>query len=243
MAKILVIGESCRDIFVYCNATRLCPDVPVPVLNVVSQKDNPGMAYNVYRNICQLEPADILTNLDWRDVTKTRYVDIKSNQHFVRVDSPIHIVRPDVSTFPLDKYDLIAISDYNKGYLMESDIDYICHNHQNVFLDTKKPVSPAFASRAKYIKINDYEYQNSKPYLTPELEDKIIHTVGENGCNFRGKNFGVMASEVKDASGAGDTFFAALVVKYLQTSDIEQSIYFANEKASEVVRHKGVTTL
>ena len=29
---ILVIGESCRDVFIYCDANRLCPDVPVPVL-------------------------------------------------------------------------------------------------------------------------------------------------------------------------------------------------------------------
>ena len=31
MKSILVIGESSRDVFVYCDALRLCPDVPVPV--------------------------------------------------------------------------------------------------------------------------------------------------------------------------------------------------------------------
>jgi len=241
MAKILIIGESCRDIFVYCRATRLCPDVPVPVLNVIYQKDNPGMAYNVYRNICQLEQAHIVTNPDWRDLTKTRYVDEKSNQHFVRVDSPNHINRLDVSSLRFD-YDLIAISDYNKGFLTEDDIDFICSNHPNVFLDTKKPVKD-FAQKAKIIKINDYEYQNSKPFLTPLLENKIIHTIGADGCNYDGKNFAVTPSEVKDASGAGDTFFAALVCDFLRHKDIYKAIAFANEKASDVVRHKGVTTL
>ena len=51
MSKILVIGDSCRDVFVYCESDRLCPDVPVPVLNIIDQKDNPGMAKNVQRNI------------------------------------------------------------------------------------------------------------------------------------------------------------------------------------------------
>ena len=37
MKKILVIGDSSRDVFVYCDALRLCPDVPVPVLNVKDQ--------------------------------------------------------------------------------------------------------------------------------------------------------------------------------------------------------------
>ncbi len=48
MNSILVIGESSRDVFVYCNAFRLCPDVPVPVLNDKEQSENPGMAKNVH---------------------------------------------------------------------------------------------------------------------------------------------------------------------------------------------------
>ena len=50
-SKILVIGDSCRDIFVYCDVDRLCPDLPVPILNVVDQTENGGMAKNVQRNI------------------------------------------------------------------------------------------------------------------------------------------------------------------------------------------------
>ena len=40
MKDILVIGESCRDIFIYCDAPRLCPDIPVPVLNITNQTEN-----------------------------------------------------------------------------------------------------------------------------------------------------------------------------------------------------------
>ena len=42
--KVLIIGESCKDVFNYCDAKRLCPDIPVPALTVKYQKDNPGMA-------------------------------------------------------------------------------------------------------------------------------------------------------------------------------------------------------
>jgi len=49
--------------------------------------------------------------------------------------------------------------------------------------------------------------------------------------------------EVKDTSGAGDSFFAALLVKYIETEDIKSAIKFANECASEVVKRKGVTTI
>ena len=33
--KILVIGDSCIDSYAYCRSTRLAPDKPVPVLEVL----------------------------------------------------------------------------------------------------------------------------------------------------------------------------------------------------------------
>lgn len=74
MKSILVIGDSCRDIYVYCNATRLAPDVPIPVLSIVNQSENGGMAKNVQRNIQLYKDCDIITNSDWVNITKTRYV-------------------------------------------------------------------------------------------------------------------------------------------------------------------------
>lgn len=243
MKKILVIGESCTDVFTYCEAKRLCPDVPVPVLNVVRSTTNPGMAANTFRNIKKLEQScDLITNKNWQNVTKTRFVDEKSNHHFVRVDSPHVFDEAIISKELLADYEIIAISDYNKGYLSEESIRFICENHPTVFVDTKKPIKE-FAKSAKYIKINNFEYQNSKPFLTPELEEKIIHTDGENGCYFQGFNYTVDKVEVKDVSGAGDAFFAALICKYSANQDIVESIYFANKMASEVVKHKGVTSL
>ena len=97
MKKVLVIGESCRDVFIYCDALRLCPDVPVPVLNIKNETDNPGMAKNVYMNIKSLiDDCDVITNENWYEITKTRYVDEKSNHTFFRVDTPHNISRIDL---------------------------------------------------------------------------------------------------------------------------------------------------
>ena len=54
---------------------------------------------------------------------------------------------------------------------------------------------------------------------------------------------GVDVVEIKDMTGAGDTFMACLVVKYLQTDNIETAITFANECATTVVQHKGVVKI
>ena len=242
MKSILVIGESSRDVFVYCDALRLCPDVPVPVLNIKDQSENPGMAKNVHRNIQSLiKDCQILTNSNWYNVTKTRYVHENSNHMFFRVDTVHEISRIDMSKIDYD-YEIIVISDYDKGFLKKEDIEEICSKHPNVFIDTKK-ILGSWADKARFIKINDFEYKNSEKYITDNLVNKIIHTMGSEGCECRGVNYSVDKVEVKDVSGAGDTFMAGLVVKYFETKNIEESIKFANKCASKVVRQKGVTVL
>ena len=239
---ILVIGDSCRDVYVYCESNRLAPDVPVPVLNVLYQNENGGMASNVFRNIQPKVPGTkLVTNDNWYSVTKTRYVHKGTNHTFFRVDSSQEIKRIKLKDIDFD-YKIVVISDYDKGFLLDEDIEYICSNHPNVFIDSKK-ILGSWASKSKYIKINNHEYNRSKEFITKDLEDKIICTVGEEGCNFMGKNYPVKKVEVIDVSGAGDSFMAGLVIEYLKSEDIEKSIRFANECSSNVVQHPGVTTI
>jgi len=241
--KILIIGESCKDVFIYCSSNRLAPDVPVPVLNILYQTENPGMAKNVQRNVDKIfDYCDILTNNNWESITKTRYIHLDSNHMFIRVDSD-HSKISKINLNDIDfSYDLIAISDYNKGFLDEKDIEYICSKHENVFLDTKKRINN-WALKAKIIKINNYEYNQSKDFMSEELLNKTIRTNGPEGCFFQEKQYPVNKIEVKDSSGAGDTFFAGLIATYAKTNDIKESIKFANACASKVVQEKGVTTI
>ena len=61
--RILVIGDSCTDEFIYCDIERICPEAPVPVLKPTKTTTNPGMASNVVENLKSLgAETDIITN-------------------------------------------------------------------------------------------------------------------------------------------------------------------------------------
>ena len=245
MKRILIIGDSCQDIFVYCTCKRLAPEFPVQVLDESHKTLNGGMAKNVEANILSLGiNCDIITNNNWQSITKTRYVDRDSNYMFIRVDSNYKIdsCNVDIDSINWDKYDAVIVSDYDKGFISAEDINSICKNHSCVFLDTKKRLG-TWAELAKFIRINYVEYTNSKDIIDKNkvLSNKVIYTKGAEGVYYQGKHYNVKPVEVKDVSGAGDSFLAGLVTEYINTSNIEKSITFANECASEAVKHKGVT--
>lgn len=241
--KILVVGESCRDIYIYGECGRLCPEAPVPVFKSSGMgSNNGGMATNVFKNIKSISElnVDLITNQNWLSIKKTRYVDQRTNYLLLRVDeNDQDYMSCDVSSIEYDKYDAIVISDYNKGYLSEKDIQYISENHTLTFLDTKKILGD-WCRKVTFIKINNDEYKKTEHMLDEEIKSKIITTLGPKGAQYRGKIYPVPAVEIKDTSGAGDTFMAGLSVKFLETKDIDTAIDFANNCATFVVQRKGV---
>jgi sugar/nucleoside kinase (ribokinase family) len=64
--------------------------------------------------------------------------------------------------------------------------------------------------------------------------------LGKQGCRWKGCIYAAFEVEVFDLCGAGDSFLAALVYKYLETNCIMESIMFANDMASQVVQKRGV---
>jgi bifunctional ADP-heptose synthase (sugar kinase/adenylyltransferase) len=245
MNPILVIGDSCKDVYVYCSCERLCPEGPVPVLDVIEQVENYGMAGNVARNIESLDaPVEIVTNPNCDFITKTRYVEKKTNHLFIRIDSHEEIKRIDeLVSIEFDKYSAVVISDYNKGFLTNEDIAWIAKQHPLTFLDTKKLLGK-WCEDIKFIKINRTEYFASKQQIKESgLTDKVIVTLGDGGCKFQDKVYPVNKVEVKDLSGAGDSFLAALVVRYLEKFDIAEALVAANEAATIVVQKMGVSVI
>tara|TARA_R110001606_G_scaffold356307_1_gene507578 strand:- start:17095 stop:17841 length:747 start_codon:yes stop_codon:yes gene_type:complete len=245
MSEILVIGDSCKDIYVYGSCDRLCPDYPVPSFIPSHKKQSLGMAGNVHQNILSLRVrATLKTNSTV--IEKTRYVDKKTNHMFLRVDSGEEKVQrvEGLNKDFLSKFNLIIISDYNKGFLLEEDIKFICDNHKQVFIDTKKNLGD-FCKNCSFIKINQEEYNKSVDYINnnPSINDKIIQTLAGKGCKIADKHFDVEKVEIKDSCGAGDTFLAALCVDFLKTKNIEKSIEFANKCATIVVQKRGVVTI
>lgn len=249
--KVLVIGDSCIDEFVYGNIERISPEAPVPVIKPNKVIQNGGMAYNVYNNLKSLGlEADIITNKN-TEIKKIRYVDTRSNQMVLRVDendtcSQIdEIIRMHISNneYQNKKYDVIAISDYCKGFLEEEDIKHICDNNKNVFVDTKKRLGK-WIKNADFIKINELEYKKNHELLSDKgFEEKLIVTLGGKGCKWNGKEFPVEEVPVKDVSGAGDTFIAGLVRGYLDMKSIEKAIEFAQKCTTLVVQKHGVSTV
>ena len=242
--KILVIGESCLDVFHYGKCVRLCPEAPVPVFNSVQIKENGGMAMNVFNNVKAFSAnVGILTNSNWKNIKKTRFVEMHSNHMFMRLDeSDNQYGKFSFNKEDLEAYDAIIVSDYNKGFLEIQDLISISTSHPLTFLDTKKTLSQ-WSSNFSFVKINGVEYDKTLHTITEDMRENLIITQGKNGCIFRGKAFDVPLVEVKDVSGAGDTFISALCCEYVRTKDIEKSIQFANDCATEVVQKKGVSTV
>jgi len=243
--KALVIGDSCEDVFVYGNCNRMAPAAPVPVFVEEYRKSNKGMAGNVYENVLSLYiECDIVTNKT--EITKTRYVEKKTNHMLVRVDSSEEKIDriKDIDIKKLQEYDAVIISDYDKGFLLEKDIQFIADNHKLVFLDTKKLLGD-WAKNINFIKINEQEYERTKHLLTGKdwLNKKLIVTVGSNGCVYNNQTYPVEKVEIKDLTGAGDSFLAALVYKFVKEADIISAIKYANECATRVVQQKGVNTI
>lgn len=242
---ILVIGDGCWDRYIYTTAKRLCPEAPVPVLTPVRSTETYGMAGNVKKNLEALG-ADVALFTNSEDITKTRYVDQATNQMFIRFDENdkcARIERDRLHGIDFSPYDAVVISDYNKGFLTTDDILWISQQHPLTFMDTKKVLND-WARDVTFIKLNQYEWKKSLlEGFVDGLIDKTILTLGSSGCSYQQKIYGVDNVEIKDVSGAGDTFLSGLVVEFVRSGDIEKALTFANECATVVVQHRGVTTI
>lgn len=241
--RVLLIGDTCIDVYKYGTVDRISPEAPVPVFTFKSVETRQGMGANVMKNI---EAFGITVHfLHGNESTKTRIVDLKSKQHILRIDD-------DVISDPLNfldikdsinAYDAVVISDYDKGYVSYELVEKLVHScSKPIFVDTKK--KHLFKFNGCFVKINETEFLNCYSQC-----DNLIVTLGEKGAMFKpkfeetGQVFPTDKVEVVDVCGAGDTFLSALVANYLNTRSIEQSIVYANKASGISVQHSGVYVL
>lgn len=238
--RVAVVGDSCVDEFVYVRSERLAPDLPIPVVVEQQRVYNPGMAANVSRAInFHGVQTELFTPLNWESLTKTRIVDEATNYSFLRIDKPFGEEEFSPDDVDFSSFDAVVVSDYVKGFLSADSIETITDRHDFVFLDTKRRLG-GWAEKAHLIKINEHELKASQESMTPTLLDKTVCTLGDRGALFQGQYFPVEKVEVRDTSGAGDSFLARLVAEVLRSGDLAQAIVRANESASAVVRMRGV---
>ena len=248
--NILVIGDSCDDVFIYGHVYRLAPEGPVPIFNPFESKTNGGMASNVKANILAIGANVNLITQD-EHIVKTRYADARTNSLLLRVDTNDNssCISREIIKFIKNnfyeniKYDAIIVSDYCKGFLSEDDIEYISSHNTNVFLDTKKLLGK-WCKNVSFIKINHTEFDRTKHTINRlNILDKLIITRSDEGCEFNNVLYPVEKVNIKDVSGAGDTFISALVCEYIRTNSISEAIKFAQYCATIVVQKKGVCTI
>jgi bifunctional ADP-heptose synthase (sugar kinase/adenylyltransferase) len=254
--KILVIGDSCTDVYHYGECERISPEAPVPILRHIESIKIGGMAKNVYENLTGLgNSVDILTNKE--NLTKERFIDRRTLQHIMRFDVGESRRLPqldssDVHSILFSNYDAVVISDYNKGFLSKEIIRTIVASAKDhnidVFVDSKKRDLSCF--EGCIIKINEFEYS-----LVTNFPDKyeIIITRGKSGASWMNETFPPVRSEIDSLAvgfnvdllrstnvcGAGDTFLSGLVTGYLKTGDLRTSIVFANTCAARAVENFG----
>jgi len=255
MLNILVVGETCLDKFIYCDVKRLSPEAPVPVLEPVEIITNPGMSGNVVRNIEAMErtgTANITHYRQHREIIKTRYVEKKSNHMFIRFDEgemPITYkaehrgYKSDFFNFEdvKDKqFDIVIVSDYDKGYLSDRDIARLGNLGEISMLDSKRRLTHAMIDNYTWVKLNKKEAENNRD-LT--YYSNMLITMGAEGVQYANQIIpSPRPQETIDVSGAGDTFTAAFALRYYETRDAHESIDFANLMAANVVSKRGVAT-
>lgn len=256
--KILLIGDKCLDVFVEGHCDRLSPEAPVPVFTPLSSGSNAGMAGNVEANLRSLCPmAEIVTIYPKQESVKTRYVDKRSNQHLLRIDSD-EIVQPLSQEKPIDLtgVDAVVLSDYNKGFLTKQNMEWVTawanSKHIPVFVDTKK-ILGTWSRDIDFVKINQKEFEEQHKWVRPDKECRqLIVTKGAEGMElwtnhgFDGviHKVGGVSVDVADQVGCGDSVLAALVVRYLSNgNNILTAMQYANKVGAIAASHRGVVAV
>ena len=235
--KVLLIGDSCTDEYVYGVCERLNPEAPVPILRKKRVNSQKGMALNVQQNLLAFDMQVTLIT-QGEPIVKRRFIDERYNQQLLRVDIEDGI-QPFKGNVPDENFDALVISDYDKGFLTSQKIYELVEWFDGpVFIDSKKTSLPVDYA---YIKINDDEYSK----LDEELKDSpnLIVTKGAQGVDYQGKNYPAVGVSVFDVCGAGDTFLSALVYFYLRYGKIDTAIPYANKAAAIAVTHFGTYVL
>ena len=234
--KVLLLGDSCEDEYIYGKCNRISPEAPVPILKYAKIKTKSGMAGNVCLNLQAFNlNITFLTNSE--KITKTRFIDEKSNYQILRVDDEKRI-KPLMIPVMTDSFDAVVISDYNKGYLTTEKIFEIVESSTcPVFIDSKKTILPNKPNC--FIKINDVEYEKLDDYNI----DNLIVTKGSEGCIYKQTLYPAEKVNVYDVVGAGDTFLAALVYGYITTNNLDESLMLGNRAAAIAVQQLGTYIL
>ncbi len=286
--KVLIIGDLMIDHYIICNSNRQSPEAPVPVLTKVKEYFKLGGAANVASNMRSLGAEVTCLGYVGADSCGKKLISLmesqKINSKYVEINDKIittvkkryyqqktPILRFDnekkinnwipsaIQNISFNKFDLIVLSDYDKGVLNNNWYNNI--NHQNIIVDPKKE-NFDFYKGANVITPNHLELEKaygaeirsseetikacnqliskySFKYIIAKRGAKGIIVVGENFS----QNIKALKVEDVDVTGAGDTVISYFSLAYTLTKDVILSAKIANYAASKAVSHFGTTVL
>jgi len=284
--KVLVIGDLMIDNYIMGSSSRLSPEAPVPVIRPTSNYSIPGGAANVAMNMSSLGAQvscagvigddswgkELLSILDKKGIDNT-YIDrirnfkttvkqrIYSNdKQIARIDNE-EILEQECSFMDnkFNNYDVIILSDYNKGVLTTNWFQR--PESDTVFLDPKKSfinfnqcdiITPNL-NELKQLSgdniISEEDIKESCKIILNKYNLKyIIAKRGDEGITIVGKNDYVKHLKAKfvknpDVTGAGDTVISSISLAFAVTNDIEKSAEFAINASALAVSKPGTATV
>ena len=283
--KVLLIGDFMVDHYIIGTSNRISPEAPVPVVIPKQDYSIPGGAGNVAMNLSLLGANVMCVGCIGNDIWGEKLLSILKNEgiktkgieliddHPTTLKQRIYSDGKQVARLDTEKitnwqpnselqqnYDIIILSDYNKGVL--NNLWFDISNLDNVIVDPKKDsfnhyrganiITPNLneLKKASDIDIKDDKSivnacnqlikENNFNYIVAKKGVKGMTIVGAN--NFV-KHIQAHSVDNPDVTGAGDTVISVLSLAYAQTKDIELSAKIANAAAAIVVGKIGTATV
>lgn len=282
--KVSVVGDIMLDHYSYGQVKRISPEAPVPIFSLEREESLPGGAANVALNLLSLEAEVVLFGRVGDDargrrlssffpdaqgiVVQEGYLTpiknrlIALSQQVMRIDqeevTPLPPLYYDVILDRVFDADIIALSDYGKGFLTTGLIRLIMEEARKknipVLVDPKgidftkyrgafliKPnVKEAYAAAKKEEDLEEV----ARILLRDTGAEMLLITRSEEGMTLFQKgggreDFPVLSKEVVDVTGAGDTVLAVLTLALGSGLEIQEAIRMANVAASIAIQQVG----
>jgi len=244
--KVLVFGDIIIDKYIYGTSTRISPEAPVPVVTYTDEKTTMGGAALVFENLTSLGvDAELYDTLEDHSV-KTRI--ICDGHYITRIDedknADSNAVLQRIKESDFSVYDIVVLSDYNKGTLDNARqiIKHINKFNCKVIVDPKRYAHDY--ENAWLVKPNHSEYTK---FEFDEWQGNIITT--DAGHSVRATiddveyTMPVESVEVSDVTGAGDCFLASFVYALTKGYTHKKCLELAVRGSTESVKHAGTYIL
>lgn len=276
------------DVYTMGTVQRISPEAPVPVLRIEEERSLPGGAGNAMLGLRALgmhvigfgrvgdddagreciaaleqEGVDCSHIIKDHQATPVKRRMIADNQQLLRVDQ--EVIGPPQEALPqletlLDGVDVVAISDYAKGFLTPSLLRALIETARSkqipVIVDPKGLDFSKYAG-ATVIKPNlgeAFAAAGLSPHEPLDLMgeaifgkvaiDTLLVTRGKQGISLfepgrARRDFAARVHEVKDVTGAGDTVLAVLCAALANGLTLDEGARIANVAAGLAIERLG----